>query len=43
MGEGGWFTRSLGWKVSIEWVAKEVKAKGKLDYNPETFSLAEDH
>lgn len=37
------FTRSLGRKVSVESVAKEVKAKGELDYDPETFSLAEDH
>lgn len=36
------FIRSLGWKVSIEWVA-EVRAKGKLDYDPKTFFLAEDH
>lgn len=38
------FTWSLSWKVPVEWVAKEMKAKEKLDYNPvETFVLVEDH
>lgn len=37
------FTKSLGQRVPIERVAKEVKAKGKLDYNPEIFSLVEGH
>lgn len=35
--------RNLGQKVLVEWVVKEVRTKSKLDYDPETFSLTEDH
>lgn len=35
--------RSLGRRVPADWVAKEVRVKGKLDYDPETFPIAEDH
>lgn len=35
--------RSLGWKVPIDWVAKEVRMKTKLDYDPKVFFIHEDH
>ncbi|EHA8589000.1 hypothetical protein COCNU_scaffold007514G000090 [Cocos nucifera] len=36
-------TWSLARRVPLEWVAKEIKDKGKLDYDLESFFLAEDH
>ncbi|XP_073098866.1 uncharacterized protein [Elaeis guineensis] len=36
-------TRSLGQRVPLEWVVKEIKDKGKLDYDLEAFSLVEDN
>lgn len=35
--------RSLDWRVPTDWVAKEVWMKSKLDYDPETFLIADDH
>lgn len=37
------FMKSLGWRVSTEWVAREVKMRIKLEDEPEVFSFAEDH
>lgn len=37
------FIRSLGRRVPADWVAKEVRLKAKLDYEPETFPIADDH
>ncbi|KAG1359205.1 hypothetical protein COCNU_08G006510 [Cocos nucifera] len=37
------FIRSIGRQVPLDWVAKEVKDKCKLEYEPETFAMAEDH
>ncbi|KAG1348214.1 hypothetical protein COCNU_06G020430 [Cocos nucifera] len=37
------FVRSLGHRVLLDWVAKEIKEKCKLEYNPESFAVAEDH
>lgn len=37
------FVWSLGLQIPADWVAKEVQLKGKLDYEPETFSIIEDH
>ncbi|KAG1360663.1 hypothetical protein COCNU_09G001260 [Cocos nucifera] len=36
-------TLSLGWMVPLEWVAKEVKEKRKLQYDVEAFALTKDH
>lgn len=35
--------RSLGRWVPADWVAKEVRVKSKFDYDPEIFSVTEDH
>lgn len=35
--------RSLGRRVLADWVVKEVRVKGKLDYDPKTFLIADDH
>lgn len=35
--------RSLGRRVSVEWVSKEVRLKVKLDYDLEVFLIADDH
>lgn len=35
--------RILDQRVPMEWVFNEVRVKSKLDYNPEMFSIAEDH
>lgn len=34
------FTRSLGWRVLADWVAKEVKQRFKLENDPKVFSIA---
>lgn len=35
--------KSLDRRVPAEWVAKEVRVKTKVDYDPEVFSIADDH
>lgn len=35
--------RSLGRRVSADRIAKEVWLKAKLDYEPETFQIADNH
>lgn len=34
---------SLGQRVLINWVVKEVKVKSKFDYDSEIFSIIEDY
>lgn len=43
VGKGGYVHQESGRKILVEWVAKEVKTKRKLDYDYETFYLADDH
>lgn len=35
--------RSLGWRVPMDWISKEVRLKANLVYEPEIFALPEDH
>lgn len=35
--------RSLGHRVSLTGVSKEMRMKLKLDYDPEVFPIGEDH
>lgn len=35
--------RSLGRRILAAWVSKEVRLRPKLEYDPEVFSIAEDH
>ncbi|KAG1367548.1 hypothetical protein COCNU_14G000160 [Cocos nucifera] len=37
------FVWSLGHQVHLDWVAKEIREKCKLEYNLESFAMAEDH
>ncbi|KAG1370128.1 hypothetical protein COCNU_15G004940 [Cocos nucifera] len=37
------FVWSLGRRVPLDWVAKEIREKCKLEYNPESFAMAKDH
>lgn len=36
-------TQSLGRRVLLEWIAKEIQTRGKLLYDIESFPLAGDH
>lgn len=37
------FLQSLGWRVLVDWAAKEVQQQFKLEYKPEVFSIIYDH
>lgn len=35
--------QSLGWRVPIDWIERELKIRGKLPKDVESFYLAKDH